>query len=166
MNTLYIKQKVFKITDHYPVYDENHNEVFNVVETFRFFNKKWDISSNGRHVCSVNKKPLHFLPTYTVEYANNISYNVKQRLSLLRKKINVNANTDAVDDLFLKGDFFDLNFSLYDQSGKKLATINKKLIAWGDTYELRVFDERYTSLFLALVIVVDNIKDTEEANND
>lgn len=32
MYKLYIKQKVFKITDHYPIIDENENEVYYVAK--------------------------------------------------------------------------------------------------------------------------------------
>lgn len=36
MKKLYLEQKIFKIEDHYQIFDENEDPVYNVDEEFRF----------------------------------------------------------------------------------------------------------------------------------
>ena len=59
MKQLFIKQKVLKITDHYPVLDENGNETYHVDEDFKFFGKKIYVTrSDGSHVFTITRELL------------------------------------------------------------------------------------------------------------
>jgi uncharacterized protein YxjI len=51
MRQLYIRQKVFKITDHYPVIDSYNNTVYLVDEEFKFWGKTIHVTKpDGSHV--------------------------------------------------------------------------------------------------------------------
>ena len=49
--------------------------------------------------------------------------------------------------------------------GAKVAYIRQKLLSWGDSYEVRVLDDRLDVLILALVIAIDRVKADEAAAN-
>lgn len=69
MYKLYIKQKVFKITDHYPIIDENENEVYYVDQDFKLLGNTVHIQKieTGENIV-VNREVLTLLPRYTVSF--------------------------------------------------------------------------------------------------
>ncbi|MFP4457938.1 MAG: hypothetical protein ACLFPS_09835 [Clostridia bacterium] len=60
----------------------------------------------------------------------------------------------------LEGNFFDYDFSI-SRYGSIVGRIRKEILAWGDTYEISVYDEKYQDLIVALMIAVDCIKDSQ-----
>lgn len=155
---LYIKQKVFKITDHYPVLDENQNVIYQVDQDFKLIGNTVRISDpNGSERFVVKKELLTFFPKYTVQFANGNEIYIKSRMEFFRKKIDIE---QAGSTLYLEGDWLDFQFSLF-QNGEEIGRINRKILTWGDTYELDIFDKNHQDLVVALTIAVDCIKDCQ-----
>ncbi len=53
-----------------------------------------------------------------------------------------------------------MDFRVFSEN-TEIGNISRKFFAWGDTFVITVFDPEYEEALLALTIVVDNIKDTE-----
>lgn len=159
MSKLYIKQKVFKITDHYPVLDENQNALYQVDQDFKFIGNTVRVSdANGREIFVVDKEVFTLLPKYTVRFNDGREIFIKSRLEFLKKKIDIE---HAGSELYLEGDWLDFQFSLY-RNGEEIGRITRAFLTWGDTYQLEVFDHAYQDLVLALTIAVDCIKDSQQ----
>lgn len=162
MRNLYIKQKVFKITDHYPVLDESGKVCYLVDQDFKFFGNTVHVSDpDGRHLFTVDKEILTFLPRFVVNFADGRSISLKSRFTVFRKIIDIGPDNLG---LRLEGDFFNKDFGLF-KAGNLLASIHKKWFTWGDTYELQVINNQFEELFLAVVIAVDCIIDNENSSN-
>ncbi|MDZ7835210.1 MAG: hypothetical protein U5K84_07530 [Alkalibacterium sp.] len=43
------------------------------------------------------------------------------------------------------------------EGNKVIADINKKWLSWGDSYEIDIQDERFVSLLLGIVVVIDAV---------
>jgi uncharacterized protein YxjI len=158
MKRLYIKQKVFKITDHYPVLDENQNVVYQVDQDFKLIGNTVHVSDkHGSKIFVVDKEIFTLLPKYVVNFANGQSIYLVSRLRFLVKQIDVLPEETGI---VLEGDIFDHNFSIY-KHGSLIAMIQKQFLAWGDTYELIIHDEKQQDLILSLMIAVDCIKDAQ-----
>lgn len=159
MYTLYIKQRVFKITDHYEVFDENKVVKYYVDQDFTFIGNRVNVSKADKSLCFVIEKVfLTLLPQYTVSFADGKLITIKANFSFFKKDI------DLISDhysLKIKGDFLDLDFEIYN--GEVLVgRIDKEFLVWGDTYTIEVYDPRFEEELLAILLAVDNIKDRQE----
>lgn len=160
MYKLYIKQKVFKITDHYPVLNEAGEEVYQVDQDFKIIGNRITVTKkDGSKSFVLEKKLFKMLPEYEVVFDDGKSFRIKQNFRWFKKDIDL-ISQDY--NLKLRGDLWDLNFDVENQ-GQVVGHIDKAWFTWGDTYEITVFDEAFEEELLALLIVVDAIKDDENA---
>lgn len=158
MRKLYVKQKVFKITDHYFIFDEDKTPVYKVDQDFKLIGNTVHVSTpQENEIFVVNKVVLSLLPKYEVNFKDGRNVELKSRLAFLRKQIDVLPEDMGIT---LEGDIFDYNFSI-NKDGNEIGRIRKEILAWGDTYEIIVFNERYQDLIIALMIAVDCIKDSQ-----
>ncbi|HHT45006.1 MAG TPA: hypothetical protein GXZ89_05895 [Fastidiosipila sp.] len=161
MRELYLKQKVFKITDHYPIYDKDQNVVYQVDQDFRLVGNTVHVSRpNVEHVFTVNKKIFALLPQFTVDFADHSQLMIKQRLTFMRRKIDIISDTM---NLQVEGNWLDLNFTVL-KDGQALGTIKRAWISWGDMYELKIFEPAYETVFVAIVIAVDALIDDQASS--
>ena len=147
---LLIKQRVFAITDTYDVYDEQgrakyfvKNELFALLHNIHVKDK------TGQEVGSVHQKLTLFLPRFQVEITGRQVGNVQAEFTLFRPKYTI----DYLD-WKCEGDIFGWDYSVYDRN-TLVMTISKKLLHWGDTYELDFSDPVYELPGLMLVIAID-----------
>lgn len=159
MIKLFIKQKVFKITDHYPVLDENQNTVYQVDQDFKFIGNTVRVSdANGTELFIVDKEVFTFLPRYVVRFNDGREIFIRSRFEFLKKKIDIE---QSGNELYLEGDWLDFQFSIFRNS-EKIGQITREFLTWGDTYQLEIYDDIYKELVVALTIAVDCIKDSQK----
>lgn len=155
---LYLKQKVFKFLDHYDVYDEEQNVIFTVNQKFRFLGFHADVSAKeGFSSFVIDKEVFRFLPKYILTFEDGEQIILNFRFSLLQRKIDVES---TFGNLFVRGSYWDLDFDVLKEE-EVIATISKKWLTWGDTYEIDVYDKKYASEVLGIVIAIDSQKDIE-----
>ena len=159
MKKLYIKQKLFKITDQYSVLDENQNIIYNVDEEFKFVGKKFNVSdSSGKEVFFVSKILFNYLPQYEICFADGNKVQVKSRLTYFKKQIDI---ITSGENLMVLGNFGDSEFSI--QCGDDIVgKIKKEYLSLGDTFEISVYDESKQDLILGVLIAIDSIKDHDD----
>lgn len=158
MEKLYIKQKVFKITDHYAVIDENNNEIYYVDQDFKLFGNTVHVSDrNYNELFTINKVILTWLPKYNIEFTDGRLIEIKENFAFFKKSLEISS---ADFDLDVKGDYLSLNFKIFNNNDL-IGEVEKAWLSWGDTFELTVYDESYRDLVLALTIAVDDILDDE-----
>jgi len=163
MKKLYITQKVFKITDHYPILNANQEPVYQVDQDFKLIGNTVHVKDhNGRELFSVNKEVFTILPKYDVVFNDGRSITLKSRFTFFKKAIDVYMDGH---NLLLEGNFLDYNFRLMD-GGQIVGSIEKAFLTWGDTYEISVHDESKEEVLIAIMIAVDCIKDSEQNRNN
>ena len=160
MYELYVKQKVFKITDHYEVMDMSGEAVYYVDQDFKFIgNTVHVVKADGSSSFVVDKEIFTFMPRYTVNFNNGKSIKIRQNFTFFKKDIDIISDSYS---LKLQGNFWDMDFSVY-YGEVEVGSIRKEYLTWGDTYVITVIDPTYEEELVALLIVVDNIKDNEES---
>lgn len=160
MYELYVKQKVFKITDHYEVMDMSGEAVYYVDQDFKFIgNTVRVVKADGSSSFVVDKEIFTFMPRYTVNFNNGKSIKIRQNFTFFKKDIDIISDSYS---LKLQGNFWDMDFSVY-YGEVEIGSIRKEYLTWGDTYVITVIDPNYEEELVALLIVVDNIKDNEES---
>lgn len=162
MQKLYIKQKVFKITDHYPILDEDENALYYVDQDFTLIGKTVHVSDRDENeIFVINKKVLTWLPEYHISYANGQEVTIKSNFTFFKDSMNI-ISQDY--ELSVKGDFFSHNYKIYKDENLA-AEINKVWLSFGDSFELTIYDEKFTDLIIGLCIAIDNIIDDRERSS-
>lgn len=163
MKKLYFKEKFFKITDHYPILDENGREAYYLDQDFTFLGYESKVTDlNAKTILQINRQLLTFLPRYTVSMGDGKSMIVQKKFEFFRHRVDVSLDDDT---LYLEGDIFHLNFTVTNENGQTIGAVNKKFFALTDNYELIVYDEAYIEELIGLVICLNNMIDLEEAAN-
>lgn len=163
MKKYYFKEKFIKITDDYPIYDENGDKVFIFDQKFRPIGYRAELKDMDKNkLFSIKRKVVRLFPTYIVEFEDGEEMKVKEGISLVKRKLN--ASFKGMD-FKIKGSIFDYDFTVY-LDGEKVAKMDKKLISLTDQYELTVYKDELSLPVIALCICVDNIKDEEENEED
>ncbi|MDO5062064.1 MAG: LURP-one-related family protein [Peptostreptococcaceae bacterium] len=159
MRRLYIQQKVFKITDHYPITDEAGNAVYQVDQDFQLIGKTVHVTDpSGRHLFTVKRELLTFLPRFVVEFADGNVLKLQSKLAFFRQVIEVQPTSVGIT---IEGDFFSKNFDVL-RNGQLIGRINRKLFSIGDKFAIEVADESNEELFIAVMIAVDSIIDAQQ----
>lgn len=157
MKNYYLKEKFFKITDHYPILDDDGNEVFYLDQDFTFLGYRANLYGKDRNLLfTINKKVLSLFQTFDVAFSNNDKMLVKSRISFLKRKTDIYYKDENIK---LKGSLMDLYFEI-TKDNKLIGKIEKTFFAMTDTYKLTVLDENYTLCLIALCLCLNNMKDT------
>ncbi len=162
MKNYYFKENLFKITDHYPILDDDEREVYYVDQDFTFIGYDVKISDmKGREILKIEKEVFSFLQKFNVNFSDGKFMRVESKISFLVRRIGIDYDGESLN---LEGQFPDLNFEIY-KGEKVIGEIEKTFFSLADSYKLSVYDEKYTEALLALTLCVNNIKDTAERNN-
>jgi len=150
---LYIKQKVFSLTDKYNICDELGNPVFFVTREFLSLGAKFHILDNqGIELYFISQKLLTFLAEYHIFKNSEECAKIKKQLTLFKPKILIESTFGAYQ---ISGDLFSMRFDIECNSGL-VGSISKKLLSWGDSYELDISDEVDPAFFCCLAIAIDH----------
>ena len=162
MKNYYFKENLFKITDHYPILDDDGREVYYVDQDFTLIGYDVKISDiDGNEILKIEKEVFSLLQKFNVNFSDGKFMRVESKISFLVRRIQVDYDGES---LRLEGQFPDLNFEIY-KGDKVIGEIEKTFFSLADTYRFTVYDEDYTESLLALTLCVNNIKDTSAKRN-
>lgn len=163
MKKYYFKEKFFKITDHYPILNDNGKKAFFVDQKFKFLGYEATVSdSNDVEIFTINKKLISFLPVYQVDFKDSKKkMTIKSNISVFRKSIDVISEEGKIN---VKGNLWDYEFKAYFK-GDLIGEVSKKILSFTDQYQLKVYEEDFTEELISLCLSLNNIKDTEEESN-
>jgi uncharacterized protein YxjI len=158
----YIKQKIFTLKDRFSVMDENGKDVYQVQgKLFSLSNKMELLNMNGSTALLANKKVFSFLPKYFIYSTHNELLAEVNKKFALKPKFQVLVGNE---ELTVEGSFFGHSFGiLKDQT--IVASITKKILSFGDTYEIDIDDNQNVELFLFIVIIIDQVIHEQKNNN-
>ncbi|WP_058989678.1 LURP-one-related/scramblase family protein [Anaerococcus rubeinfantis] len=160
MKKYYFKEKFFKLTDKYPILDENGNEAYFFDQDFKFVGYQAKLKDmEGNVLFDISKKILSFLQTYYVDFYDGSHMEINQKLSFLKRKVNAFYEGK---ELNLRGNYLDHDFEVYFKNDL-IAEMNKKFFAFTDQYELTVYDEDFTLVLIALCLCINEMKNRDDA---
>ena len=161
----YIKQKVFSLRDKFRIMDETQKELYSVEGKFiSIQNKLQLLHMNGSQALNAQKKLFKIMSRYDIFTPHNDHLATVQRKFSFRPKFLV---TVGNEELQVEGSFFAHSFGIF-RDGQEVASIEKKYISWGDTYEIDIQDDLNKELYLFIVIIIDQIiheAETKRNNN-
>ncbi len=158
MKRLYIEQEFFKIEDHYPIVDENGETIYFVDEDFKFFEKHLEITNvKTNEIISIDKQFPTLLPKFDITFPNGKVLTLKSEFSIFSKYITVLPEKEYIT---IEGNFFDYEFRVM-KGGELIGFVEKELFRLRDCFTINVINEEYEELFIAIMIAIDNIQDSQ-----
>lgn len=156
MKTYYIKQKAISFGDRYKIMDENQEviyyvkgKVFSISHKMEFIRAKDEAT-----IYHFSRKIFSFLPTYYMQDEALMDVaTVRRPITFINKRLIIDSN---LGDYEVEGTFWAHSFDII-KDGSVVASIKKKLIAWGDTYQITIEDVSNEAFLLGLVVLIDSI---------
>lgn len=150
----YMKSKFFKIKEDFWIKNQFDEEVYFVDNKFMTLGLQFDICKHGNILYYVKEKLLTFMSNYEIYENNTVVASVSQKFTFLRDKIEIESK---YGDFRIEGNVFDYNYKIY-KDNRVIAVAEKEFLAFTDNYFVDI-DFEDDAFVLALVVIIDNIKD-------
>ena len=150
---LYIKQRIFTLTDKYNIFDDFGNTIFTVEKQFFSFPGKFYLrDQNDAELFEIRKNFTLFLSSYEIFKDNYLAAKVQKELTLFKSKFSVES---SYGNYQIDGDIFSWDFEI-KKDGLPMGSVHKEILSWGDSYVLNIYDDENAGFFCAFVIAIDN----------
>lgn len=157
-----VRQRLFSFNDSFNITDEYDRPIFQIEgKIFTVGNKLNIYDMNGNKLIYIEQKLFRFLPEYEIYEEGRLVAKVKKQFTLFKAKLDIESDYGTFQ---IEGDVFGYNFSIL-KNGRVIAAVNKKLIAFSDTYAVEVADGEKDDFVLALIIVIDQVLHDNNQNN-
>lgn len=155
---LYIKEKVFSWGDKFTIKDAYGEDKCIVEgEVFTFGKKLHVYDKHGREVAFIKQEVWSFLPRYYVFCGDRQIAEIKKEFTFLFPRYTIEGLGWEIDGSFMAHDY------QITKRGRKIVTISKEWMTWGDSYELDIADPADELVALAVVIAIDCVTETASA---
>ena len=156
---LYLKQRVFSLTDKYDIYDYNGKPYFHVCSEFLSLTAKMHLCDlAGNELFLIRRHFTFLLAKYEIFCGERLYAEIQQQMSWLKPRLAVKS---VYGDFEIQGDFWNMHYTLFC-NGSAIGAVDKKWLSWGDSYELDISDQMDPGFFCALVIAIDNCVHNED----
>lgn len=160
MKELYIKQKVFSLSEKFTVKNQQEQDVYYVEGSFMRIPKTFSIMNTADvEVALITKKVFSFLPKFFVEVGGREVLTIKKEFSFLKARYTIDSA-----DIEVHGNWWDMDFQVI-QRGAVIGEVNKKWFTWGDSYSVQVFNEEMEAIIIAIVVAIDCVKADHAASS-
>ena len=154
---LWFKQRFFSWFDSYDIYGENGETVFTVEGKLAWGHRLHILDAAGNHIATVQQRVLTFLPKFEFYIGEQLMGTLCKEFTLFRPAYQLDCN-----GWYVQGDFFEWEYSIFNNANCEVANISKQLFQWTDTY---CIDVAYQEDALAALMVVLAI-DAEKCSRD
>lgn len=160
MKQLYIKQKVFSLSEKFTVKDSQEKDVYYVEGSFMQVPKTFSImNTTSDEVALITKKVFSFLPKFFVEVNGREVLTIKKEFSFFKARYTIDAA-----DIEVRGNWWDMDFQIL-QHGEVIGKVSKEWFTWGDSYKVQVLNEEMEAIIIALVVAIDCVKADRAASS-
>ncbi|WP_068674247.1 LURP-one-related/scramblase family protein [Oceanobacillus sp. Castelsardo] len=158
MKHLYIKQKVFSLSEKFTVKDQEEEDVYYVEGSFLKIPKTFSILNTAtEEVALIAKKAFSFLPKFLVEVNGREVLTIKKEFSFFKARYTIDAAGVEVH-----GNWWDMDFQVL-RHGEVVGKVSKEWFTWGDSYKVQILNEEMEVTIMALVIAIDCVKADQAA---
>ena len=155
---LYAKQKVFTLRDRFRFFDETEKDVFIVEGKLLSWGKQLTMfDAFGTEVAFIKQKVFSFLPVYYIYMGGREVAVVRQKLSFFRPHFVLDHTGWDV-----RGDFFNHDYDITVDE-RLVASVHKRWLSWGDTYEISIVKDEDAALVACIVLCIDCVNAANDA---
>jgi len=159
----FIKEKVFSFKDKFDITNEQQELLYQVEgKMFSFKNKLDLLLPSGEQIMYAEKKLFKIFPEFNIYSPTGEPLaRIKQRFGF-RPKFDV---FEGHNELRVEGNFIAHSFTV-EKNGKMAASIIKKYFSFGDSYMIDVLDENSSILYMFIVIIIDQIAESNRRRSN
>ena len=150
---LIFKQRMFSWFDSYDIYDEYGNVVYTMEGKMSWGRRLHIHDAAGNHIATLKQKIIAFLPTFEMYLGDRYVGSIRKEFTLLRPSFYIDCNGWQIE-----GDFLEWDYEIKD-GGVVVATMQKKIMNWTDTYVLDVREAYDAVTVLMVALAIDAEKD-------
>lgn len=152
---LLFKQRIFSWFDSYDIYDEYGNTVFTVEGKMSWGKKLHVNDASGAHIATLQQKIFSFMPTFEIYVGERYVGSIKKEFTFFSPSFDIDFNGWRVE-----GNIFEWDYEIKDNEGHVVATLEKKIMNWTDTYVLDIKEAYDAVTVLMMALAIDAEKDT------
>ena len=158
---LYIKEKVFSWGDQFTVKDDAGRDKYVVQgEVFTWGKKLHVYDMLGQEVAFIKQEIWSFLPRYYVFCGGRQVAQIRKEFTFLFPKYSIDGLGWEIDGSFMAHDYE------ITKAGRRIVTISKEWMTWGDSYELDIVSTADELVALAVVLTIDCVMETAAASSN
>ena len=152
--SLFTTAKVFTLHKDIDITDENENVLYHASSKFFSIRDKTDIvDRDGNQVAHIERKFWTLHERHYINMADGTNFELSNELWHLVKDI---SNIEGLGWV-LRGNIAGLNFQLYGQDEKIIATISQKLISLHDKYCVDLYKPEEEKTVVAILITLQHM---------
>lgn len=156
MRRYYLKQAVFSFRDSFKVYDEGERVIYHAHAKLMAIPRQYEIyrSQDEMLLFTMKRRLFSFMPAYELYDAGMRQVAaMSKRFAFFKNIVDIEAEGKKY---LLEGNVWAHNFTVSCE-GRTVLTVRKRLLSWGDTYEIEVAEDGDTDKLVAFVIMIDSI---------
>ena len=158
---LYIKEKVFSWGDKFTIKDDAGRDKYVVQgEVFTWGKKLHVYDMLGQEVAFIKQEIWSFLPRYYVFCGGRQVAQIRKEFTFLFPKYSIDGLGWEIDGSFMAHDYE------ITKAGRRIVTISKEWMTWGDSYELDILSTADELVALAVVLTIDCVMETAAASSN
>ncbi|MDH6364217.1 uncharacterized protein YxjI [Enterococcus sp. PF1-24] len=158
MRKLYMKQKVFSLSERFTIKDELENDLYYIEGSFFQIPKSFQVTDvAGNEIGTVVKKTFSWMPRFFVNVQGKEEVVIQKEFTFFKDRYQITG-----ENLAIHGDFWDKNFEVF-QGNLQVARVVEKWFTWGDTYEIEILQDDLEHLLICFVVALDYVTSTERA---
>ena len=147
---LLFKQRFFSWFDSYDIYNEAGEVVYTVKGELSWGHLLRIYDANGRELGMIKEKIFTWFPKFEMYLDDNYIGSINKEFSIFKPKFNIDCKGWSVD-----GDWFEWDYTIYNEKGSDVAYVSKELWNWTDTYVIDVRNSEDAIYALMLVLAID-----------
>jgi len=154
---------VFALADRYKIYDENQKLKYHMEgKIFSLRDKMLLYDNTNRFICRMQHRYFSFFNRYLdiFDARNHKIATLKKHALAWTPKLTLQVNGD---DYYIRGGLFQFNFTI-SKNDRIVATVSKKWLSWGDTYEMLLDDREDEAFLVSLVVGIDSLVHNDRYN--
>ena len=147
---LVFKQRFFSWFDSYDIYNEQGEKAYTVEGKMSWGHKLHILNKFGEHIATVKQVVLTFLPRF--DFYENGKYigSIQKKISFLKPHFEIDFNGWSIS-----GNIFEWDYDITGASGQTIATVNKELLNFTDTYAIETADDNDALYALMVTLAID-----------
>ena len=149
----FMKQKAISLKPKFDIFDKGEAPVYHVEGDLPRLN--FSIQKNGAEVLKMKKKLIAIMPEYSIIINSAEIGKLKKKIKLTNPEL---VGTINGKELKIVGDLMGFDFEL-QVGGVTIGHIDTAQTIWQDCYRIRILDESYQDIMIALAIICDNVVD-------
>lgn len=156
---LIVKEKFISMHRKFYVKNENDENVFEISSKPISIGFKTTIKDlKGEKKAYIEEEVLHLMSHYKIYIGDKFICKIAKKFKILKNDYSI------TNGYKVNGDFFSLNFSIYNDKNEEIGRIKRKFFAITDKYEIDIPNDKDKMIVLAIVVAISNDVNREQEN--